>query len=77
MAKRRRPTEGAPGDQELQEMCDHAAQVKDICDALGFEFRGHRHLEGLLRGGIHKGLTFGELEQLDVLDRPYIWDVED
>lgn len=78
-----RPTKGAPGDAELQATCDSARKIVELCDALGFEFRGGHHLVGLLEGaaaqnarGEHPHVTIDALlEDPDL--RPYIWDLED
>ncbi len=71
-----RPTKGAPGDEELQTLCDNASRVKEVCDLLGFEFRGHHHLDALLRGAIHTGVPFSAMEEDPDL-RPYLWDLEE
>lgn len=71
-----RPTEGAPGDSELMTLCDNARKIVEVCDALGFEFRGADHFIALMRGGDHHHHTLEELiEDPDL--RPYIWDQED
>lgn len=61
---------------ELQEMCDRAQQVKEICDAFGIEFRGFRPLIGLLQGADKTGVTLAELVEDPDL-RPYIWDLKE
>ena len=73
----KRPTEGAPGDSEIQQTCDNARKIVELCDALGFEFRGGAHLVGLLQGAATvEGCTIDAMiEDPDL--RPYIWDLED
>lgn len=78
-----RPTEGAPGDEELQATCDGARRIVELCDLLGFEFRGGNHLVGLLEGSLranelewHPHVTIDALIEDPEL-RPYIWDLED
>ncbi|NOT31877.1 MAG: hypothetical protein HOP15_15635 [Planctomycetes bacterium] len=72
----RRPTEGAPGDQELESLCADAKRVSEACELLGFEFRGARHLIGLLEGASRKGVALSSLVE-DPTNRPYIWDLEE
>lgn len=74
--RRKRPTEGAPEDKLLQEMCDNARQVAELCDVFGFEFRGQRHLIGLLEGALSSGVSFEQMSEDPEL-RPYIWELED
>jgi hypothetical protein len=84
MPDKKRPTEGAPGDSEIQQTCDNARKIVELCDALGFEFRGGAHLVGLLEGAEH--INHHHPAELHVsLDamiedpdlRPYIWDLEE
>lgn len=72
----KRPTEGIEADAQLQELCDNARRVVELCDAFGFEFRGHRHYVGLLEGAMHTGVSLDELIEDPEL-RPYIWEIED
>ena len=83
MGKKRSPGGGGGGvddlptpGTELRELCANARQVVELCDALGFEFRGGRHYVGLLEGAHHTGVSLDELiEDPDL--RPYIWEIED
>jgi len=69
-----RPTVGAPGDAELGTLCDNARKVVEVCDHLGFEFRGANHLIGLLQGAEKSGVSLeAMIEDPDL--RPYIWDL--
>lgn len=71
-----RPTTGAPGDEELREMCANARRVNELCDLLGFEFRGHNHLQALLEGALKTGVSIADMSEDPDL-RPYIWDLEE
>ncbi len=73
---RKRPTEGTEADAQLQEMCANAHKVVELCEVLGFEFRGGGHLVGLLEGATHAGVSLDELVEDPDL-RPYIWEIED
>jgi len=78
MAKKKvkRPTEGAPGDKELQHMCDSARKVKEACDALGFEFRGSNHFIALMEGAMRAHVPLAAMIE-DPDNRPYIWDIHE
>lgn len=61
---------------DLTQLCERARQVRELCELLGFEFRGGRHLEGLLEGAARAGVTLDAMIE-DPNNRPYIWDLED
>lgn len=71
---RSRPTEGAPGDDELVQLCADAKRVHEVCELLGFEFRGARHLIGLLEGAMQARVPLSAMVE-DPANRPYIWDL--
>lgn len=71
---KKRPTEGAPGDVELEQLCADARRVNEYCELLGFEFRGARHLIGLLEGAMRTGVPMSTMLE-DPETRPYIWDL--
>lgn len=61
---------------ELDTLCANARLVAQVCDQLGFEFRGFPHLMGMLEGARARGVDLVDLVE-DPDDRPYIWDLED
>jgi len=74
--RNKRPTEGTEADDQLQVLCNNAHRVVELCELLGFEFRGAGHFTGLLEGAIKTGVSLDELiEDPDL--RPYIWEIED
>lgn len=78
MAKRKkRPTEGTAADEQLQQMCDNARDVVEVCDALGFEFRGGNKLLEFLHGAMHAGVSIDTLKESPDPQTEYIWDEED
>lgn len=42
---------------DIKDVCDSARRVKELCDLLGFEWRGFPHLERELEHQIRSGLT--------------------
>lgn len=60
----------------LEEVCRNAKIVHEVCELLGIEFRGFRHLDALLEGAIRTEVDLVDLIE-DPDDRPYIWDLED
>lgn len=70
----RRPTEGAPAEEDVVSLCEQAKRVHELCELLGFEFRGARHLIGLLEGA-HRSSTPLAAMLEDPDNRPYIWDL--
>ncbi len=71
---KKRPTEGAPGDPELVQLCADAKRVSEFCNAIGVEFRGAKPLEKFLNNAIRAGVSLQELVE-DPEQRPYIWDL--
>lgn len=65
-----------PGDIEMADVCAYARFVAKLCDLLGFEFRGARHMIAMLEGADVAEVPLDVLiEDPDL--RPYIWDLED
>ena len=75
--RKKRPTLGTDADKELQQMCDNAHAVVDVCDALGFEFRGGQKLLEFLHGAMHAGLSIDTLKESPDPQVEYIWDEVD
>jgi hypothetical protein len=73
MGRRSAPIDTPQGD--LGSLCSSARQVSELCDLLGFEFRGSKHLIALLEGAQREGVPLTAMIE-DPANRPYFWDLE-